>query len=170
MTTSKSIHRSIVALKLPRPVGSLITFAQGVVTAMTGNAAFPSPAPTLAEVSAATAALQTAETAELSRLKGTVATRKDKRAALVNLLQELRNYVQKTADADPENSANIVLGSGYVVRKTPTHAARAFHAKAGPVSGSVKLVTRSAGPRSFYEWAYSTDGGGVPGPAVHEGR
>ena len=159
MSTSKSVHRSIAALKLPKPVGSLLTFAQRVVTAMTGNPAFPSPAPTLAEVSAATTALQTAETAALSRLKGAVTTRNDKRAALVNLMQELRTYVQKTADADAENSANIILSAGYAVRKTPTRAARAFNAKAGAVSGAVKLVTPSAGHRSFYEWAYSTDGG-----------
>jgi hypothetical protein len=32
-------------------------------------------------------------------------------------------------------------------------------AKPGPLSGVAKLVTASAGPRSSYEWEYSTDGG-----------
>src|SRR5579859_4615102 len=66
----KSVHRSIAVLKLPKPVGSLITLAQRVVTAMTGNPAFPSPVPTLAVVLAGLTDLQPAEQAALSRLKG----------------------------------------------------------------------------------------------------
>jgi Fibronectin type III domain len=159
MSTSKSVNRSIAVLNEPRPVGSLITLAQRIVTAMTGNPAFTSPVPTLANVLAAITDLQTAEQAALSRLKGAVTTRNDKRAALVTLLQELRAYVQNRADADPENSANLIESAAYSVRKTPKRAPRALTAKAGAVSGTVKLVTPSVGHYSFYEWAYSTDGG-----------
>jgi len=35
---SKSMHRTIVSLKLPTKVPALITYAQGIVTGMTGNA------------------------------------------------------------------------------------------------------------------------------------
>jgi hypothetical protein len=52
MVPTKSVHRSLAILSLPKSVPAIITFAQRVVTAMTGNAAFPTPAPTLAEVTA----------------------------------------------------------------------------------------------------------------------
>ena len=44
MSTTKSVHRSLVSLDLPKKVPALISFAISVVTAMTGNASFPTPA------------------------------------------------------------------------------------------------------------------------------
>jgi len=158
-TSTKTLHRSIAFLKLPKPVPMLVTYAQSVVTNMTGNPLFPAPVPTLVMVTAAIGALQTAETAVLTRTKGAATTRNDKRTVLVALLEQLRAYVQAQADATPENGAAIIQSAGLAVRKTPIHAARDFHAKPGAVSGSVTLYTRSAGARSAYLWEYSTDGG-----------
>jgi hypothetical protein len=156
---NKSTKRSLVSLHLPEPVPALVTYSQSVVTAMTNNPNFTTPLPSLADVSAAIAALLTAETAALSRLKGTVVVRNDKKAALVTLLQELRNYVQKTADADQENGAAIIQSSGFPVRKTAVHKPRTFAAEPGPVSGSVVVTAQAAARRASYEWQYSTDGG-----------
>src|SRR6202050_5296610 len=97
-STTKA-HRSLAVLDLPKRINVLITFADGVVTAMTGNASFPSPSPALAAGSAGITALQTAETAALARTKGAVSTRNAKRAVLVTMLQSLRMYVQSIADA-----------------------------------------------------------------------
>jgi hypothetical protein len=113
----------------------------------------------LAAVSAAVGDLQTAETAALARTKGAVATRNDKRAALVVLLTQLRGYIQTTADSSAENGAAIIESAGVAVRKTPTRRARAFAAKPGAVSGTAKVVAKTAGRRASYEWQYSTDGG-----------
>jgi hypothetical protein len=159
LPNTKSIHRSIATLKLPKTVGALVTYAQGIVTAMTGNAAFPSPVPPLPTVTTAINELQTSETTAQTRAKGTVTARNDKRAALVTLLQQLRGYVQTTADANAETSATLIESAGISVRKTPTRAGRIFTAAAGAVSGSAKLVVPRAGNRVFYEWEYSTDGG-----------
>ena len=159
MNPTKPAHRPIASLKLPKPIGALITFAAGIVTAMTGNPAFPSPIPALALVTAAIAALQLAETDALTRAKGTAAVRNDKRAALVDLLEQLRAYIQAQANATPENGVAIIQSAGLAVRKTPTHGTRTFTANPGPVSGAVKLYTKSAGARSAYLWEYSTDGG-----------
>ena len=159
MNPTKSTHRPIASLKLPKPIGALITYATGIVTAMTGNPAFPSPIPALALVTAAIGALSVAETAAVTRTKGTAATRNDKRSALVDLLEQLKAYVQAQANATPENGVAIIQSAGFGVRKTPTHGARTFTATPGPVSGSVKLYTKSAGNRSAYLWEYSTDGG-----------
>lgn len=159
MSTTKSVQRSVAVLSLPKPVPAIITFAQRVTTAMTGNPAFPTPTPTLAEVMAGIAGLQVAQSAAMARTAGTVTARNDKKAALVALLQDLRGYVQKTADADPENSAAIIQSAGLAVKKAPVLRPRVFSAVQGAVSGTVKLVTASAGHRASYDWEYSIDAG-----------
>jgi hypothetical protein len=159
MTTTQSVHRSIAILSLPKPVPAFITYAQNVVTRMTGNSSFPTPTPTLAAVATAIAALQTAESAALARTKGTATARNDRKAELVALLQQLKGYVQTTADADVENSAAIIQSSGFAVKKVAVRKPRVFAAVQGAVSGTVKLVTASAGNRASYDWEYSLDGG-----------
>jgi hypothetical protein len=159
MTQSQSTHRSFVTLDLPRRVPALIPYVQSVVTAMTDNPHFPTPVPALSDVSAAVSALQTAETATLSRLKGAVVVRNDRKAALVVLMGELRSYIQKVADADPENGAAIIQSSGLPVRKARSLRPRVFTARPGAVSGSVEVVAVAAARRASYEWEYSTDGG-----------
>jgi hypothetical protein len=158
-TTSKTTHRALASLKLPTKVPALITYCQGIVTAMTGNASFPNPTPPLATVTTAINALQTAETAALARAKGAVATRNEKRAALIQLVQQLKGNIQIAADASPDNSASIIQGAGIAVRKTPVRAPRVFAAKPGAVSGTVDLETDAAARRASYEWEYSLDGG-----------
>jgi hypothetical protein len=159
MSATKSAHRSLVSLDLPKKVPALISYATSVVTAMTGNTSFPTPAPTLAAVTTAITALQTAQSAAIARTKGAVTARNDQQAALVALLQELKAYIQKTADADTDNGAAIIQSAGVAVRKTPVRKPRVFSAVQGAVSGTAKLVTASAGPRASYEWQYSVDGG-----------
>jgi hypothetical protein len=159
-STIQIVHRALVSLLLPRKVADLIAFANRLVDAMTNNPAFPAPAPTLAVVTAAIAALQVAETAALARTKGAATARNEKRAALVVLLRQLvEGYVQTTADATPQNAASIIESAAVAVRKTPVHAARAFTAKQGSVSGSAKITAVVAARRASYEWQYSTDGG-----------
>jgi len=159
MVQNKSIHRSLAILKLPKVVAQIITFAQGVVTAMTNNPKFPSPSPALSVITAAIAALAAAEVAALTRVKGAVTTRNDKKAALVALLQQLRTYVQTVADDDPDNSANVIQSAGFVVKKTPVHKPRTFTLTQGAASGTAKVVCPTAGHRASYDWEYSTDGG-----------
>jgi hypothetical protein len=159
MASTKTNHRSFASLNLPTVVGLLLTLAQAIVKAMSGNPLFPTPAPALAVISQAIADLQSAEMAALLRTKGAVITRDEKRTALVTLLQQLKGYVQTIADANVENGASIIASAGLAVRKTPVRVPRVFAAKPGIVSGSAKLVAASAGNRSGYEWQYSTDGG-----------
>lgn len=158
-TTTKTNHRSLVALKLPTVVAALIAFAQTIAKAMSGNPSFPNPAPTLVVFLQAITDLQTAQTAALARTKGTVITRDEKKVALVTLLQQLKGYVQTIADANVENGASIIAGAGFAVRKSATRAPRVFTAKPGKVSGTAALMAAPAAKRSAYEWEYSLDGG-----------
>ncbi len=159
MTTTKTDHRSLVALKLPTRVQALITYATGIVTALTGNPSFPNVVPSLVTLTAAIAALQTAEAAALARTKGAVITRNEKRLALVQLLQQLKGPIQAAADANLENGASIIASAGVAVKKTVVRSPRVFGAKPGEITGTAKLVAASAGHRASYEWEYSTDGG-----------
>ncbi len=158
-TTTKSIRRPTATLPLPKNVSALLTYAQNVVTRTTGNPALPAPTPPLALITTAINELQVAETAALARTKGAAAVRNEKRDALVSLLQQLRGHIQAAVDADAANGVSIIQSTGLAVRKIPTHHARVFAAKPGPVSGVAQIVAPSAGPRSSYEWQYSTDGG-----------
>jgi hypothetical protein len=154
-----TVHRAIVSLRLPSPVPLLIAVARAILLAMTGNAYFQNPTPTLAVFLAAIVDLENAESTAQSRTKGAVQARNDKRIALLLLLDELKSFVQKVADADKEHGAAIIHSAGMGQRKTGVHAPQVFHAKLGSVSGSVHLVTASAGPRSSYDWEWSIDGG-----------
>ena len=158
-SSTKKVHRSVLSLKLPTPAPQLVTYVQGILNALTGNPTFPTPNPPLATIASAVSDLQTAETAASTRAKGTIATRNEKRAALVSLLDMLGAYVQSVADATPENAPSIIESAGLAVRKTPVRVPRVFSVKQGTVSGEVKIVASSAGPRASYEWEYSLDGG-----------
>jgi hypothetical protein len=158
-TTTNSIHRANVSLKMPAKVADFIAYATGVAHAMTNNPAFPTPVPALSALSAAVSDLQAAETLALTRAKGTAAARNDKRAVVVSLLRQLGGYVQAIADGTPENGATIIQSAGIPVRKVTVRATRVFGATAGPVTGSAKLTATIAARRASYEWEYSTDGG-----------
>jgi hypothetical protein len=60
---TKSTRRRTIALALPRSLAALLSYAQGIVTRMTGNPSFPAPVATLAIIMTIIDDLQTAETA-----------------------------------------------------------------------------------------------------------
>jgi hypothetical protein len=158
-TPIKTVYRSLVTLSLPTTVPALITYTQNILKRMAGNAYFSNPNPTLAAITTAMDDLQVAEAAAISRVKGAVAARNDKRKALVALLQQLRAYIQSVADADEGNGPAIIESAGLAVRKRAARKARVFAAKPGLTSGVAKVVVASAGHRASYEWQYSIDGG-----------
>jgi hypothetical protein len=149
--------RPIAVLKLSPRIKNVITFAQSVATAMTGNASFASPNPTLATFEADIAALNTAETAVLSRVKGAVETRNAKLATVKADLGVMRTYVQSIADATPSNAEAIIESAGMQIRTVTLHDKPALSVKPGDVSGAVRLAAKSAGDRASYDWQYSTD-------------
>ena len=158
-TTTSRTNRSIVSLNLPKQVPALINLAKGIVQSLTGNATFAASEPPLAALNAALTDLETAEAAALARTRGAVATRNTKRATLITLLEQLKAYVQKVADANVDQGAAMIQSAGLALKKTPVRPRRVFAATPGAVSGSVKLITDAAGKRASYEWQTSIDGG-----------
>lgn len=80
-----------------------IEFARQTITAMTGNANFPTPAPALAGITTAINAFETAyNDAENTRniAKTKTAIQHQKENDLDNLLTQLSNYVENTSNGD----------------------------------------------------------------------
>jgi len=91
----------------------LITDTGSIITAMTGNASYPTPAPTLTVVQTA---LNDFIAAVADAANGGVtltAIKNDKRADLVALLRELASYVQVACKGD----LTVLLGSAFPIQK-----------------------------------------------------
>jgi hypothetical protein len=152
-------HRTIVALAFPVRVAALISLAKAIVDGLNGNPSFPNPDPSIAALNAAIAELETAETAANTRVHGAVATRDQKRAALIALLRGAKAFVQKIADAHPDTAPALIQSAAMGVKRPTGHGRRVFSVKQGTLSGSVAVAAAVAGPRATYEWEYSSDGG-----------
>jgi hypothetical protein len=154
-----SMHKTLAALRLPTPVPALLSVAEAIVVAMSISPSFPAPVPALAVVGFAIKGLHDAQVATLTRTHGTVAARDRRLASLVALLLRLKGYVQGVADDDPEHAVAIIESAGMHVKRSTTRSKPPFDVKPGRVSGSARLVARSAGDRAAYQWAWSPDGG-----------
>jgi len=158
--TAITVRRPLVSLNLPVRIPALITMAKGIIAALTANTAtFTSPDPSLAALSAALTDLETAESSVQARTRGAVAGRNEKRKELVTLLEQLKAYVQKVADANSETSAQTIQSIGLAVRKNALRQKQTFAAKTGPISGTIDLTAAVTARRASYEWQSSLDGG-----------
>ena len=152
------VVRPLVALKLPKKIKSAISLAENIANAMNNNPSFPTPNPPIATFLADIAALNTAETAVLSRTKGAVETRNAKLAIVHADLENLKTYVQSVAGlGTPANAPAVIEAAGMTSRKVTAHDKPALAAKQGSVSGTVNLVAKAAGHSAAYDWQYSTD-------------
>jgi hypothetical protein len=97
-----AIHRTLVALKLPEPIGLLIGVVKAILIAMTGNKQFQNPTPALPTVATALSDLENAQAAAQSRVKGATETRNAKRAALLLLVDALASYVKPSRTPIPK--------------------------------------------------------------------
>ena len=158
MSTAKQ-NRVIAVLKLPLSVPQLLKMAQAIIAAMTSNGHIPNPNPPLGTLTTAADKLVVDEAATKTRAAGTVATRNVSRASLISLLHATKANVQQLADLNPEQAEAIIASAAMGVRKATTRTKVPFAAKAGLVSGTVKLVVKAAAVRASYEWEWSADAG-----------
>jgi hypothetical protein len=151
-------HPSRVSLKPPRSVSALLVMADAVIAAMTDNPTFPDAGPALKELTASVATLGKAQTATLSRTRGTVETRNAALNALRPVFDYLKAYVQTIADANPEKAVWVIESAGMSVHKSTAHPGPSFTVKQGALSGTVDLTAPRTAKRAFYEWQNSLDG------------
>ena len=118
----------------------LDNFAQGVINALTGNATYPTPPVTLADLKAAvadfTAKMAAAQTGGVSE----TAAKNNSRDILVGMLRKVATYVQLTCNDDPA----LLLTSGFQMQSTnrtstPLEKPHGLNIKNG---GSGQLVAR----------------------------
>lgn len=125
--------------------------AQGIVSAMTGNAFFPAPQPALAAVSDAITDYSTALSRAQTGDRIQIALKKDKREALEQLLARLSSYVTLTAGSDEA----AMVSSGFDLakepgNKLPIEAPENFLVHFGTNSGEmVSSVNRVIGARAY---------------------
>jgi len=96
------------------PDTALDDFAGAVVTGLTGNAAFPTPPVTVAQLSALQTAFENAIAATAQGGTTATAAKNDARDALVSALRKNAHYVEITAD----NDLPKILSSGYLTAST----------------------------------------------------
>ncbi len=152
------MQRAIVAFKIPRRNSDRINYAQSVAEAMRANPRFPSPRPALADFEAHIDAAAAANAFVLIGPIGSAARRDARLAAVQSDLEQLRSYVQRIADASTGEARAIIASAGMNMKRPGLHDKPLLAVKAGPVSGSVVVVAKSAGDRATYEWQYSKVG------------
>jgi hypothetical protein len=138
--------------------GATLAFARTVLSAMTGNAWFPSPPVPLVTFEEHISALDVAETAVRFRTKGNAQGRDAKLRVVLSDLESLRAYVQQVAHGDLAEGPAIIEGAGMSVKKVTHHDKPLLEARQGAVSGSVRLYAKAMRNRCFQDWQYSPDG------------
>jgi len=100
-------------------VSEKLQFARQIVTAMTGNANFPTPDPTLAVVTGASDDLEVAyNEANVAKQNATAkaSTQDDYESTLDMILTKLANYVENASNSDETK----ILSAGMSVRAKPS--------------------------------------------------
>ena len=136
----------------------LITDTGSIITAMTGNASYPTPAPTLAVIQAALDAFVAAVADAANGGVTLTAIKNDKRAALVALLRELASYVHVACKGD----LTVLLSSAFPIQKpqrfpigvlpAPTGLTVALGSRTGELNASALPVPGAA----IYNWRVTT--------------
>ncbi len=152
-----TVTRVIAVLLLPKHVPDIIKLGKAIVTAMTGNAFFASPTPTLATVTSDIGALDTAETVAKTRAKGSAAARNVKLKVVEADLHGLCAYVQFVADTDLDNAVAIIQSAGLSVKKHAVRVKADLSVKPGKLPGEALLEAKAAAARASYDWQYSAD-------------
>jgi len=159
------IKRVIVSINMKNllQIGSFIAKAKLIRQSMKGNTWFPTPPVSVldnAQFDNDIKALDTAETAALTRAIGAAQARDDKKIIVLSDIHLLQAYVQTIADANPKNAETIIISSGFDGKHSTTHSkdAIAVKAKKGE-SGTMIVSTKKVEGTIANLWEYSTDGG-----------
>ena len=132
----------------------LIVDTETILTSMTGNASYPTPDPSLADI---TAAKNDFATALANAADGGVTLTKiknDKRAVLAGLLRKLANYVQVACNGD----LTVLMSSGFPIQKPQRNPVGVLPAPTGltlnlgDLSGELYAVVPPVFGAAVYNW------------------
>jgi hypothetical protein len=155
-TMSVSLLVLTIVLKLGKTPKEMLARAKAILTALTGNANFTTPSPTLAVLQAAVAAVEQAQVA--MGLRGPAAARNAKLKAMVALFKHLRDYLQSTCELQPELFAAMAESAAVYVMTRTVRPKQVLAATWGLLSGEVDLVAQAPdGKSATHYWQYSLD-------------
>jgi hypothetical protein len=141
----------------PEHVPRYLARCRLIVTMMTGNANFPSPTPTLAEVSAGLDSLEAQEELAQKGGKGMVQLRDVELRKSHNNMTMVKGYVQGVANKHPEEAEAIIHSAGFNTAKPRVRTKLPTSAKHGDGPGKVVLDTKALPKPVQYRWQMSTD-------------
>ncbi len=119
MNTSIDGYYARVALRFARKNDTaVIAFTRNVIAMMTNNAAYPSPLPSLADVTTSVNDFESDVHDALSGDRVAIATRNAARVSLLALLRQLATYVQLHCNSD----LTTLLSSGFEPVRAPSPA------------------------------------------------
>ena len=131
--------------------GELVAKAEHVVDQLAANVAiFATPSPTVAVLATAKASFADAVAASLLGLRSAYSDKRARRAALVDLLTQVSEYVANVANGD---DTKFILG-GFEARKQPAPAPLPTIPALAPTrvseyTGQVDLAWKATGARSY---------------------
>ncbi len=132
----------------------LLARVTAISTALDGNASYPTPAPTLAVLNAATTAFATAMAEAAGGGASLTAAKNERRAALVTLVRELASYVQVACKGD----LAVLLTSGFPHQKPERQPVGELpppanlQVKLGARSGQLTTKVDPVQGASIYNW------------------
>ena len=86
-----------------------------VISKMTGNASFPSPTPSLADLTTANEALKAAETAASGGDRNAIMIRNDQQLVVANMMRTLAAYISMEANGD----GALITSTGFELQRLP---------------------------------------------------
>jgi len=135
-------------------VAFLIEFARNIVTMMTGNALFPSPFITLAQITTAANDLEMKFKAALNGDKQQKANMRIAFKTLVSLLKKQAAYVNTIADG----SDSVILSAGFHISQSPSPKRLAeFSVENGKNSGEVIAKHKAVKGARAFVWQRAND-------------
>ena len=145
-----------ISFLLQEADADLIVSSLRIVGGMTGNPAFPSPQPTLAEITVArNSYIAAVNAAKDSRVA--IAMRNQQRTVFAGLLRNLAHDVQVASNGD----LPTLLGSGFPVQRNrmpvgPLPAPVNLRLSRGKISGQLIARCNKLQQAGSYEWRYAT--------------
>lgn len=138
--------------------GALLVLAQAILTALTGNAFFPTPSPTLAVLQTAISDYSDALAAAAQGGKNNIVVKNASKAALIKILVSLAlnimntangNLIMLTSSAFPLSKDRAPLG--------PIGNPQILKLEDGPVSGSLMVTIGKVTGAKTYGYEYALD-------------
>ncbi len=132
----------------------LITDTENILTGLTGNASYPTPAPTLAVITTAKNAFANAVADAMNGGVALTTIKNEKRAALVALLRQLASYVQVACNGN----LAVLLTSGFPPQKpnrTPIGVLQppsSLTVTLGDRSGELYAIAAPVNGAAIYNW------------------